>query len=98
MGKKVCCLIYLSEDIIVRRVWGLKAVRPLPLSLRNTLIVGPENAQMEAMVEKKFSKLKNIANAFCKESVKEELGKVEAKRFKDVNAVTEWFVKLAGVR
>jgi|JI6StandDraft_1071083.scaffolds.fasta_scaffold06241_5 hypothetical protein len=53
---------------------------------------------MDAMVEKKFAKLKNIANQYCKESVKEELQKVEAKRFKDIYVLTDWFVKLAGVR
>jgi len=31
---------------------------------------------MDTMVEKKFAKLKNIANQHCKEAVKDELQKV----------------------
>ncbi len=46
---------------------------------------------MSDLVSKKLNKLKEIAKKHCRESVKEELGKVDAKQFRDLGQLTEWF-------
>lgn len=53
---------------------------------------------MDAMVEKKLAKLKLVAAQHCKESVKEELERIVPSRFRDVYFLTDWFLKIPGVR
>lgn len=47
---------------------------------------------MIQLVEKKLEKLKQVAGNYNKTSVLEQLSKVEAKKFKDVKQLTDWFL------